>query len=108
MGFALYLPVQEFGGAPGFGWQLWFCWQPTPPVHEEIRTDFWSSSAGGKLHVNSLGDGHVDLDCACSLDLYHPGGRIISLSESLSAGEHFCWVAELWFTAVQMGCTLPL
>lgn len=30
---------------------------------------FWSSSARGKLHVNSLGEAGVGLDCVCSLDL---------------------------------------
>lgn len=70
---------------------------------------FWSSSARGKLRVNSLGEGDVDLDCACSLDLNRcPASGSISLSELLSDGEHYCWVAELWFIAIQMVYTLPL
>lgn len=48
---------------------------------------FWSSSVRGKLCVNSLGEGDVDLDCACSLGLNRrPASGSISLSELLSNG----------------------
>lgn len=113
LGFASYLLVQESRGAPALGGS-----SGSPgSLHlqhmkrlelSQLPDDFWSSSAGRELHVNSLGEGDVDSDCARSLDLNHPASSIISLSELRNDGEHFSWVAELWFIAIQMVRTLPL